>query len=479
MSFGGRLLVGAVVAAVVAVGGLQLEAQVGARAIAPGPSVEELSGAWYCPHGGGEGWQAWVVVANPSDAAATLRVSTHAGSTPESSQTVLEPGTSRYLEVAAPVMASATVVEYFGAEVAAGMVVAAGEDGGVAAEPCAGNAGGRWYVPEASTLRGEQASAVITNPFAANAVVDLALYAGDRQIRPGPLRGLVLEPGRTKAVNLNRFALGEESLSVEVTALLGRVAVSGMVTSNSGVRAVQAVPEAAHSWALPGAGGAEGQDRLLVTSPSGLEAPFHATAQGGDGAFPVLDLESARGGAVTGFEIEAQDASVLVEADGPDVLVVGRRLGGPAPAPPKEPPKDQKTGKDGPGKKKEADQEQEEPAPAASDVASTSGVPAAAASWVTIPPVVPGGGPAVLLIQNPGSEEAEVRVTLLGQGGPQGEETTLPVAPGATARVDLPAGDPPAAVVEALQGSVVPAQITPDPAAYALSVGIPVGRPTG
>jgi uncharacterized protein DUF5719 len=477
MSFRGRLLLGALVAAAVAVGGFELEAQVGAVPPASAPSFEEVSGAWYCPHGGGEGWQAWVVVANPSEVPATLRVSTHAGTTPQSSQIVLEPGTSRYLEVAAPVMASATVVEYFGAQVAAGMVVAAGENAGVAAEPCAGNAGVRWYIPEASTLRGEQASAVITNPFAANAVVDLALYAGDRQIRPGPLRGLFLEPGQTKAVDLNRFALGEESVSVQVTALLGRVAVSGVVTSNGGVRAVQAVPAPAHTWALPGAGGAEGQDRILVTSPSGLEAPFHATAQGTDGSFRVLDLESARGGAVTGFEIGAQDASVLVEADGPDVLVVGRRLG--APAPSKEPVKDRRGSKDAGGKKKEAEQEQEEAAPAGSDVASSSGVPAAGSSWVALPPVVAGGGPAVLLVQNPGAEEAEVRVTLLGEGGPAGEPTTLTVAPGATARIDLPAGDPPAAVVEALRGSVVPAQINLEPAAYALSVAVPVGRPTG
>ncbi len=474
MSFRSRLLIALIVAAAVVVGGLQLEDRVGAVAPAPGPSVRETSGAWYCPHGGGDGWQAWVVVANPSDAAATLKVSTHTGTTPQSSETVLEPGTSRYLEVAAPVMASATVVEYFGAPVAAGMVVSAGENAGVGAEPCSGTAGVHWYVPEASTLRGEQATAVIANPFAASAVVDLALYAGDRQIRPGPLRGLVLGPGLTKTVDLNRFALGEESVSVEVTALIGRVAVTGVVTSNGGVRLVQGVPEPALSWAVPGAGGAEGQDTLLVTSPNGLEAPFHATAQGAEGSVRVLDLESARGGAVTGFDIAAQDASILVEADGPDVLVVGRRLGAPVPAPPKEPQRKGK-GKGGGGQEEE---EEEAPAPT-SDVASSSGVTAPGTSWVALPPVVAGGGPAILLVQNPGTDEAEVRVTLLGEGGPAGEPSTMTVAPGSTARLELPSGDPPAAVVEAVRGGVVPAQIALDPAAYALSVGVPVGRPAG
>ena len=47
--------------------------QTGVRAttaVAAGPPT----GAWFCPHGGGKGWQAWIAVANPGPATSTVRV---------------------------------------------------------------------------------------------------------------------------------------------------------------------------------------------------------------------------------------------------------------------------------------------------------------------------------------------------------------------------------------------------------------------
>jgi hypothetical protein len=63
----------------------------------------------------------------------------------------------------------------------------------------------------------------------------------------------------------------------------------------------------------------------------------------------------------------------------------------------------------------------------------------------------------------------------------EGQPRTVEVAPGTTARVDLPT-TPSAALVESTGGGVVPAQVALAPRAYAVAVGVTldgVGRSTG
>jgi len=90
-----------------------------------------------------------------------------------------------------------------------------------------------------------------------------------------------------------------------------------------------------------------------------------------------------------------------------------------------------------------------------------------------LPATAPEGGPAALLLQNPGGGTATVTVTLLGTGGPEGSPETVEVPPSATVRVDLP-GTPVAAVVESAGGVVVPAQASLDRRTYAVAVGVPL-----
>ncbi|MGH2676484.1 MAG: DUF5719 family protein, partial [Actinomycetota bacterium] len=224
MSARSRLLVALAVSSAVVVGGVTMERRLGAAP--PIPSEEEpgVSGARYCPHGGGSGWRAWVIVANPTEGPADIVVTSRSGAgPPQTTASTVAPGTHLYLEVQAPEMASASVVEFFGSAVAAAMVTARPDgEGGVAAEPCMDRPATRWFVPEASTLRGQQASVVIHNPFASEAVIDVGLLTGRGPIRHGRLKGLVLDPGQVKAVSIGRFALGQQGVATAVTADLGR-----------------------------------------------------------------------------------------------------------------------------------------------------------------------------------------------------------------------------------------------------------------
>jgi hypothetical protein len=104
------------------VGGIAMERSLGVRgpALARVPIPAASSGAWFCPHGGGEGWETWVVIANPSDHPTQLSLFT-AGGAPGMKSGVLEPGTHRYVPVEAESLSAGTVVEFFGGDaVAAG-----------------------------------------------------------------------------------------------------------------------------------------------------------------------------------------------------------------------------------------------------------------------------------------------------------------------------------------------------------------------
>jgi hypothetical protein len=488
MTFRTRLVLSTLLAATVVSGGLAMEARLGTRVPIEAAVPAEVSGAWFCPHGGGEGYRAWVVVANPETTQANLHLTTYAaGTTPVMSGTTLEPGTHRYLEVGAPQMAAASVVEFFGAEVSAGMVVAGPNGVGLAAEPCSARAGSTLYVPESSTLRGEVAHVVVFNPFATDAVVEVRLIAGDRMLRPSPFKGVVLEPGEIRAFQLNRFALGEEALAATVTAALGRVGVSGVVVGKAELRAVLATPAASRIHALPGAGdGSEGT--LVIAAPTDLEAPFRAAALTGEGEVPALDLELLPGGTAAAYPIESPDAGLMVTADGGRSFLAGRRLAPAAPEPPAPADRgkerggpgggDQSRGTRGSGAKgmpKEGRDERPSrpPEPSAPDLASTAGAGAAARRWVVLPAVAPEGGPAALVLVNPGDVAAEATVTYLGEAGVQGDPAAVTVGRRSTVRLELPPAPPVTAVVDAAEGSVVAAYVALDPKRYAVAVGIP------
>jgi Family of unknown function (DUF5719) len=458
-----RLLVAVVTAGAVVAGGLVMERRLGASVPPPAPEGSERSGAWFCPHGGGEGWRAWITVANPSAEESEVRLTTWLGRASQTAAEIVPPGSHRTVEVPAGQIAAATVVEFLGSPAAAGMVVsrAEGEGGGVAAEPCAAQAAKRWYVPEASTLRGESAQIVLHNPFAVDAVVDVSLVAADRTIRPGKLRGIVLAPGQVRSVDLGRFALGEPALAAVVAAPLGRVATAGLTTSSGGVRAILGVAEPSPRWILPGGG--DGSGSLVVAAPDDSPVPFHARVQTAELESALIDLEEIPGGTVEAFEEEVRDAGIVVEADGPAPLLAARRLAAAVPAPP-EPPRNQNGG----GRRQE---DQEPAAPAPPDLASTTGAPSPAPGWVVLPPVAPEGGVAVILVENPGTDPAEIRVTPLGPEGP-GQTETLVVAARTTVRVDLP--QPAAAEIRATRGAVVAAAAALDARAYAVACGIPL-----
>jgi hypothetical protein len=480
VSIRARFVFSVICAAALLVGGVFLE-RLGPRSVSAGAPASPVSGLWSCPHGGGEGWRVWVTVANPGPEAVEVRMTTSAGGAARPpAVSVVEPATFQYFEVPAPLEGSATAVEYLGGTVAAGSVVIPPE-GGLAAEPCAGSPGSFWYVPEASTLRGQTAELVVHNPFAAQAVVDVILWAGGRQIRPGRLQGVVLGSLDARAFELNHYALGEEALAAQVLVPQGRVAASSIVASDGAVRSSLAVAAPSTRWVLPGLGG---EAEVIVQALSEQDAPVGAELQGDKGGVPAIDLEAVSAGTAEVFRVAQADGGLVVQSDGPRAMVAGRRMlleaAQPAPAPEKgsSPSRRRKGGgKDagkGGGKKKGGGQkEEEEPSPPpTADPAATVGTPSDADRWLVPPATPPEGGSSVVLLQNTGDAEVTATVTLIGTDGPVGEPAAVTVPPRSTVRYPVPGGTPAAALVEG--SGLVAAQAALSPGAFAVILGLPI-----
>lgn len=437
-----RMVGAALVAAAVVAGGLLLDRGLGPRELSAGDVPAEVSGAWFCPHGGDEGMQAWIVLANPSDRTADVHLVSLGRGRPARLPMTVAPRTQRYVEVEAEATSSSTAVEYFGAPVAAGMVVLRGEERGRAAEPCLGESGTRWYLPEGTTERGFDQRVVVMNPFAQEAVISLWLTDERETVKPGELSGLVLPARRARAFDLGEFALGKETLAVTVDVGLGKVAAAGLGFSPGGFRAAVGLREPSTTWILPGAAD-EGGGALTVQAPAARPVPYRVRRQGAGEQTEIVGEESVEGGKAETLDVDAPDAGLVVAADGREPLLAGRRLEG------------------------------------SDDLASVAAVPAGAPVWVALPASAPEGAEATLIVENPADEVAQVRISLLTESGPAEapEIATVSLPPGSLRTVDLASmlgEEPVSALVVAETGSVVVGQAAAGDDGYAVALGVPL-----
>jgi uncharacterized protein DUF5719 len=437
-----RILGALLAAAVVGGGGLLLEGWLGPREFGPAAAERDLSGAWFCPHGGGDGWRAWIALANPTEDDVEVVVTTYSeGVPPTEARTSLLPGTESLVEVPAVRMASGSVVEFFGAAPSAGMI-ATRPEGGQAAEPCSPRSGKRWYLAEGTSERGQQAWLVVLNPYAIDATFDVLPTGKEPIAQAGDLRGVLLPPRQAAAIDLNRFALGKKTLAATIRASAGKVVVAGLGLGESGIRSVLATPAPARSWFLPGAAD-DGPSAVNIFAPD-EDVPVGATVQGSESqADAGLGEATVPAGLADTFEVLALQSGLVVATKGTGMFVAGRRLS----------------------------------LSTAADQAATGGVSRGARGWISPPALGPGGGQSLLILQNVGAQATSARVSLLTEEGraEPAELAALVVEPGLTRVVDLTetsGGRPVTAVVETDGGTLVVAQASVTSAGYAIAVGL-------
>ena len=430
--------------------------RLGAKAPAELASGTAPSGAWFCPHGGGPDWSASVYLANPGENDVDARLTSLGEGRAEPGETVTVPaGGEVRLPAPAAELGSSSYVEYFGGWIAAGWVTrGASREAGVGAEPCAPTAGRSWFSSGVSTAQGERGSLVVMNPFGADAVFDVAIFAASRQpVRPSRLRDVTLAPERSLDIKLNTFAEGESALSVEVQTSSGRVAVATTVQSKaSGIASVLAWPSTSRSAVLPTISG--GQSTLSLAVPTDGASVAGAQLLTEQLPRPVGELtgQSLEPASAALFPVvTGENASVDVTVQEGEPIVAALRTTGPG-----------------------------------SDDGASGGAFGPASAWVVLPAL--GGEPArpLLLLANPGDAAASVTLRLLPLDGGQGEVTIeVPAATLVSAPASLLAGAPDAAVLVTSQGSPIVAGSATTSlgrdgrSVFALAAGVPIPQQNG
>jgi hypothetical protein len=450
----GRALGTVALAAVLVVSGVGLQRGVGEH-LAPAASARDSrSGAWFCPHGGGEGWSGWIAITNPTDRAVRVRLTT-LGSRGQVARSTFTVGGNRQAMRSVPVTQpeASTLVEYFGGWVAAGSIVRTGSSPAfTAAERCAAGPRRSWYVPDAPTARGETSYLVVMNPFAQDAAVDVAIRTDRRgEVRPGALSPYVVPAGTSVALGLNTYVLqapDEQLVSGELQVRLGRVVMGGVTVSPSGLRAEVGVPSPAVRWILPAAK-YRTPSTLALLNPGDRRADLEVVAQGRSFQKLVtgLDTISLGPGEIKSFGLgDLADAGVVVQATNGVPIVATRRSDGES-----------------------------------GDAATSTGESDPARSWLVLPAIPPSGGGQLLVLQNPGRVAAPVTLFYVGRGGPidrpSGDSVIVPA--GRVVTVDtssVSGGVPVSVIVSATEGTVVAgcASYSLDGNGYATTLGSPI-----
>jgi len=436
----GQLLVALVVLAGVIAAAVYLDREVGARPLETATVSGVPSGAWFCPHGGGEKqWDVRLQLANPGDEAVPVRVRSVTSARPVPPEDhVVEPGATLVIPVPGVGRESSTSVEYFGGFVAAGWLSHAGDDAsGVAAEPCLPDSSDRWLLPDGTTLEEENDDVVVVmNPYATDAVISLTLLSDGRgdPVRTEEWTNVTLKPFHSRAFRLNDKALGETTVSTVVDVSVGRVAAATLgISKVAGIRSSLGLPSGATTQILPGAADA-GRTDLPVMSVGLERVALSGTLLEAEITQPLTALTDAAPAGESARTVPfttGSPASLVVHAAGPDVAFARRTFG------------------------------------VASDQASTAGATEPAAAWIVLPSVVGQPSHPAIALANPGQEPAVVTLSALpveGESAP--EPVTVEVPPLSTVLA------PKAFVTEASTASVLvlasSGSVVPTSASYAL-----------
>jgi uncharacterized protein DUF5719 len=446
-----RSLVVGLAVAVVGGSGFLLDRTLGGGRLPSLPPRRVSSGTWFCAHGGSPGWQAWVVLANPGRRPVALRL-TSFGENGELGQKQLSlPAQSEvYSEVPAGEAAASTEVEYFGGWVGAGAVMTAAKGKpGLAATECAPSSRGHWFLLDEPTGRSETGYAVVMNPFFAPAEFDVVIRTPRRSIRPSVLTPYVLGPRRSIAIKVNSYALeapGEETITVEVTARIGRVVAGSLGIVPEGIRAESGV-STEKRLLLPAA--ASEPSTLALVNPGTIRAGLSVAAEESGSEQELFERPPLRvpsGGVLAEDLGKVKGAGLVVE------VTNGRKIAASVVA-------------EGTGK----------------DSATIGGVHRTDNKWMVLPGTPPEGGKEFLILQNPSRMEGSVRLSFLGPEGPflASGMDSVRVPAGRTVQVEVPAGPsgkPLTVLVDAGRGTVVAAEAshTKSDVGYAVALGVPM-----
>jgi hypothetical protein len=344
---------------------------------------------------------------------------------------------------------AATEVEYFGGWVGVSWVsLAGGHQSGIASEPCSSTLGRTWYMPDNTTVRGEDAWAIVMNPTANQAIFNIQLDTETQTILTKDWTNFVLDPHQSTALHLNQKALARQTVGVEVLVQAGRVAAASLGASRGGgIRSALGITSAERSVLIPG-GPAAGRSEIVIEDVGTHRASFQGTLEAPSGGQSLGQFRGEMlqpGEAKTYSLTTPADAAISLGLAVGDGIAVARRTLGPA-------------GDQG---------------------SSAGGSPSRA--WVVSSGAARSGDEWRLVLANPGRRTAVVKLWLFPVSGRTNRLNSrlVRVPPGTSRSVaaDFTAGAKLGSVLAvASEGTFVPlaASTTSDGTGYSTAVGVPV-----
>jgi len=268
-------------------------------------AADARSSAWYCTgataakDGVADGT---VAVANAGRKALRGTVTVYP-SQGESRQVSIDvvPASRKVVRLAdvAPASFASALVELDGGEA---VVELAGNGSlGEGVTPCATAASPTWYLADGVTTRDATEVLTLFNPFADDAVVDLAFGTEEGPVTPQALTGLSVRGGGMSTVNVGEFVQRREQVTAAITARTGRLVV-GRIQSfdgsagRKGMSMALGAASPGELWYLPDG---------LVTD--GLSEKYHVFNPGNKEAQVEVELALEQG--------EAEPIEVSVPAE--------------------------------------------------------------------------------------------------------------------------------------------------------------------
>jgi hypothetical protein len=221
------------------------EDTVAAKALMPMASPPDaVSSAFFCAGGAatsGAAFDSTIVIANPGPSAAPVLVTSYPTALPSDATGVaavaaLKPVTKQ-VSVGAHGRAevhladlqvspfAAAVVETNDPDIAVEHRVTGTGGASSSSSPCASSPSDRWYFPTGTTTRDARELLAVFNPFAVDAVVDVAFQTSDGFRQPNDLQALPIPGGQVRILDISASVPRIEQLAATIVARAGRVIV--------------------------------------------------------------------------------------------------------------------------------------------------------------------------------------------------------------------------------------------------------------
>lgn len=272
-----------------------------------------LSSSWFCagpvaaPAHLADGR---LVIANAANQPLHGRVTLIPSNGPAVSQDVEVGAESRLIvpektATAAPYLGA--VVELDGGQAAVEQVVSGSE--GTSSTACATGGSTSWYFATGTTQESSTLSVSLLNPYADDAIVDLAFTTEQGQENPQDFQGIVVPAGSVVGIDLGSHLRRRAAIAATVTLRIGRVAafetqtvqaqsaaaqataVPGTVPWPRGTTLVRGAPVAGTGWFWPSGAASDGaNEQYVIYNPGPTEAQVALQAdldQGGADPFQV------------------------------------------------------------------------------------------------------------------------------------------------------------------------------------------------